>query len=75
MSHIKNITTANYGEVTIYHNGDWSGKVKIIWVERPKGQPAVVKSVELPGIILTKLGYIAAVDVVKNKIVSALEDI
>ena len=72
MSHTTQIETKEFGDITIHHNSDWSGIVKVAWVEQVQGV-RTTKSADIPGEILTSLSLSAATDIVTSKIIAALE--
>jgi hypothetical protein len=64
------------GDITVVHNGDWSGDAEILYQEKgvkgilPDGEK---QSVKVPGRLLVELSRKVAVEAVKNHLISVLE--
>ena len=86
--HTHTYNIAGYGEVIVIVNGDWSGDATVKWGRREvkpcsgsfdPGKPDRTRAVydhevKIPGEMLQALGQRVGVDVVRDKVISALED-
>ena len=70
--HQLTMVTERYGNVTINHNSDWSGKAIISFLDPDTD---TIKEVRIPGELLTTLGRVAAVDFVQKELTSKLEQL
>ena len=60
-----------YEDVRVHHNGGWDGDAIVAWTEPGKKQ----QTVTLPADVLLALGNAAAKDMIRDKMISVLEQL
>jgi hypothetical protein len=65
------IPTEEYGPITINHNSDWSGPVRVRWTDTNSNE---MKEVWLPGVLLIALGQEAALEYWRSRLMEFLEE-
>jgi hypothetical protein len=69
--HTHTYQTKEYGEVVVIVNGDWSGDAIVRWNFLGNAYSEAV----LPGNLLLAISKVAAVDMVRDRLISVLEGI
>lgn len=64
-----------YGRVVVNHNSDWSGEAKIRWHAKGTQRNYYGQEVEFPASLLLELGKRAAIEMVKDELISFLEQL
>lgn len=73
--HTHRYETKEYGEVIVNVNGDWSGDAIIRWNFSGKEPSRKYSEAIIPACILLGISQQAAVEFVRDKVISALEQI
>jgi hypothetical protein len=69
--HTSQYKVDGYEDVRIFHNGGWDGDAIVAWTEPGKPQEMVT----LPAALLLALGRPVAVDIIRDRVISALEQV
>lgn len=73
--HTHRYKTEEYGEVVVIVNGDWSGDAIVRWGFTGKEPTAKYSEAVIPANLLLEISKGAAVDMVRDKLISTLEQI
>jgi len=71
--HTHRYQTKEYGEVVVLVNGDWSGDAIVRWGFSGKEPTIKYSEAVIPGNLLLEISKRAAVDIVRDRLISALE--
>jgi hypothetical protein len=69
--HTTEYKVKGFEDVRIHHNGGWDGDAEVCWTEPGKKQQRAV----LPAVLLLALGKPVAVDIIRDRIISTLDQI
>jgi hypothetical protein len=73
--HTHRYETKEYGEVIVIVNGDWSGEAIVRWNFVGEKEPMKYSEAVLPANLLLAISKVAAVDMVRDRLISVLEGI
>lgn len=73
--HTHRYQTKEYGEVVVIVNGDWSGDAIVRWGFTSNEPTARCSEAIIPGNLLLEISKGAAVDIVRDKVISTLEQL
>lgn len=69
--HTSEYKVEGFEDVRVFHNGAWDGDAIVAWTEPGKSQARVT----LPAALLLALGKPVAVGIIRDRVISTLEQI